>query len=127
MKINDELIRKMELDPYDDWQIQLEEKTVNVSIEGIDQNVRDYFGYDVENYPDSWITSYAIINPQTREAIELYIHHNDDDANKAETIVVPKEFQKKIFDQLVDSANTELRKEFLDWIEEEANKNERMG
>lgn len=123
MKIDDELIRKMELDPYDDWQIQLEVKTVNVSIDGIDQDVRNYFGFDVDDYPDSWITSYAIINPQTREAIELYIHHCDDNADKAETVIVPKEFQRKIFDQLVNSADEELKKEFLDFIEKETDEN----
>ena len=121
MKITDEMIKRMALDPYDDWDVDDDAGTVNIGIEGIEQDVRDYFKMQPEDYPDSYVVMFVDINPKTMEAVSIYVclvSGFDAIPDKNEAIKVPKKYGKKIFNQIVNS-NEKLKEEFLKWIEEE--------
>ena len=122
MKITDEMIQRMELDPYDDWDTDWPDNPHigNVGITGIEQDVRDYFNIQSDEWPDSYVNMYVDINPSTSEAISMYVHVDDgfdQRHDKCETIRIPKKYGKRMFNQLRDS-NIDLREEFLRWMEE---------
>ena len=122
IEITEDLIKKMELDPHDDWDCDYDNKTENVGVIGIEQDIRDYCSIQPEVWPDSYVNIYAEIEPIKKivTAIEFHVITNYDDTyDVSETITVPKEFQKKIFEQLRDS-DAELTEEFIEWTKENA-------
>ena len=118
MKITSELIQRMELDPEDEWCTDPEDGTINVGIVGIEQDIRDYFNMQSDDYPDGYTNSYAIINPHLKECVELEISvwdGFDGRDDKGETVKVPARIRKKIVKQLCNDKL--LGDELTAWIE----------
>ena len=123
MKITDEMIQRIELDPYDEWCSDPNDGTINVGITEIEQDVRDFFNMQPEDWPDSYVNIYAIINPKLKEVVEIETHivdGCDGFHDKGETIKVPMKLRKKILKQLFNdkTLGTEL-KTWIDSYEEE--------
>ena len=117
MKITKEIIERMELDPEDEW-CSDSDGTINVGITEIEQDVRDYFGMQSEDWPGSYVNTYAIINPKLKEVINLEIHliaDGDGLYDKEETIKVPVRYRKKILKQLF--SDRLLGTELENWID----------
>ena len=118
MKITDEMIKRMELDPCDEWCSDPIDGTINVGITEIEQDVRDFFGMQPEDWPDSYVNIYAIINPKLKEVVEIETHIVDGcDGlhDKGETIKVPMKLRKKILKQLFNDKT--LGTELKTWVE----------
>ena len=110
MTFTKEYIEKMCIDASDDWQME-NDGTCSVGIYGMDGTVRKFFG-DPE-YPDSWVDSFAIVDPQQERVISidnvLVTNDSDNDELELKIMITNPPEQKALYEMLQNTGGEEFR------------------
>ena len=113
----DKIISKIYLDIFDEW--QYDKGLCDVGIEGIENEVRDYFNITCEEYPDSYVYTYVYIDPKDKIVKKIWISvvAGDDVHDKNEMLYISKKKGKDIYKRLLNS-DKNISNELEIWIDE---------
>ncbi|MBQ7428396.1 hypothetical protein [Butyrivibrio sp.] len=112
MTFNNELIQQIKVDIYDDWQPDMKERTFSVMITGLERIASGMFAvffgaytdWLKENFPDSYIDTYAVLDPvkdECREIIFAFKDGCDESENKSLCLAIDNEPEaKEIYSQI---------------------------
>ena len=113
MTFNKETIKDIKVDTHDDWQPDMKEKTFSVMITGLEKNAygmfsalfgADYTDWLKEEFPDSYIDTYAVLDPvkdECREIIFAFKDGCDDSENRSLCVAIDNEHEaKEIYSQI---------------------------
>lgn len=116
-KLTDEMINKIELDIYDEW--QYDEGLCNVGIKGIENEIKEYFNMLCDEYSDGYVYSYAYIDPIDKivTCIWISVVAGDDIHDKNEMIYISKNKGNKIYKRLINT-DKDVSKELKEWIDQ---------
>ena len=118
MTFNKETIQQIKADTHDDWQLDMKERTFSVMIMGLEEIANgmfsalfgaDYTDWLKETFPDSYIDTYAVLDPvkdECRELIFTFKDGCDDSENRSLCVAIDNEPEaKEIYNQI--ELNTE--------------------
>lgn len=103
MTFNNETIQGIKVDTHDDWQPDMKERTFSVMVMGLDEIAygmfsalfgADYTDRLKEEFPDSYIDTYAVLDPvkdECREIIFAFKDGCDDSKNRSLCVVIDNE------------------------------------